>query len=585
MEIVGRTLLGKYKVERLLGQGGMGSVWLGTHVITGRQVAVKVLDDRFLANTAVVQRFGREARAASAIQHEGIVEVLDLDMTEEGVPFLVMEFLEGESLATRIERKGKLSEEETVRLGVQLLDALNAAHDRGVIHRDLKPDNVFVVPTGRRGERVKILDFGISSKNDEVTAKLTVTGSVLGTPHYMSPEQASGDQDLDRRADIYAAGVLLYECVVGQVPFDAPNYNKLLRTILEAKPISPIERGAMISRNVEAVILNAMHGDREERPPTANALKAALLAAHQTSPTDASRRNSRPPMSGSDEPRSSPEAAFVKSKSAPPPGSNPPSPASPSKDEAAVSSPRWDLSSLEASAPPPTASRSRSRLPAETPSSASASAFDDLVPVQAGKSKLEIDVAALETTKKARTSPPHGSPLPAPEPEARRSLPPRSLSPARSIPEAPPEEKPAPPPENPWSRLSPEVRRYILLGVGAAVLFGAAVFGVRSLVRPESVRTETEASLRAPVDVPDEPTLPSRDWVLVDVEGVPPGAQLRLDGLPGVNLPLRIRRGTTHTLEIRAPGYVDQRLEIQGVDGSRVRAEMRPMVGGGEIRP
>ncbi|MDQ3035883.1 MAG: serine/threonine protein kinase, partial [Myxococcota bacterium] len=279
MELAGRTLLGKYRIEGLLGQGGMGSVWKGAHLVTGRKVAIKVLDDRFLTNVNVVQRFGREARAASAIQHEGIVEVLDLDQTEEGHPFLVMEFLDGESLSARIERRGRLSQEEVVRFGTMLLEALEAAHQHGVVHRDLKPDNIYLVPAGRRGEIVKILDFGISSKDDETSAKLTMTGSVLGTPHYMSPEQAMGDTSLDRRVDIYGAGVVLYECLVGDVPFDAPNYNKLLRVILDDVPVPPSKRGAIVDRALEEVVLSAIAKDREQRPQTARALLERIRMA------------------------------------------------------------------------------------------------------------------------------------------------------------------------------------------------------------------------------------------------------------------------------------------------------------------
>jgi serine/threonine-protein kinase len=543
----------------------MGSVWLGRHVMTERQVAIKVLDERFLANAAVVQRFGREARAASAIQHEGIVEVLDLDMTEEGVPFLVMEFLDGESLAQRIERKGRLAEDELMRLSVQLLDALHAAHERGVVHRDLKPDNVFVVPAGRRGERVKLLDFGISSKVDEATAKLTVTGSVLGTPHYMSPEQASGEQDLDRRADIYATGVLLYECVVGKVPFDAPNYNRLLRTILEGNPASPIERGATISPALEAVILGAMNRQREKRPPTASALKQAMLAAHQG--VGLSNESSSPGSLAAQRRSSDRPPAAVPSQ--PPP-----------------SQPQWDLSSLEAStAAPPTASRSRSRLPMEP--SSTAAGLDDLGP-SAPAANLEIDLGALEATRKARTSTPPSSPRVSRVSREGREHGSATSSSGDSQPFGREDEAPLPPAVTigtRWAALEPQTRRWIIGTIGALVLFVVAVVVVRKLVRPDTVLTETVAALATSTPVADEtPSSGTRDWVLVDVQGVPPGAQLRLDGLPGINLPLRIRRGTTHVLEIRATGYADRRLEVHGEDGATLRAELVPLVGSGELR-
>ena len=219
----GQVLLGKYELTRMLGQGGMGEVWEGEHQLTGRRVAVKVLSESYLANKKVVARFGREARAASAVQHEGIVEILDQDRTAEGVPFLVMEFLEGESVGQRIKGRGKLSQAEALAIMLPLLEALDAAHQAGVIHRDLKPDNVFIMPGMRGQERIKILDFGISQKADEIEHRLTQEGSVLGTPHYMSPEQARGVGTIDVRVDVYAAAVMFYECVVGEVPFDAGN--------------------------------------------------------------------------------------------------------------------------------------------------------------------------------------------------------------------------------------------------------------------------------------------------------------------------------------------------------------------------
>jgi serine/threonine protein kinase len=273
---VGQTLCGKFRVEAMIGQGGMASVWQGTHIATGRRIAIKVLDDRFLGNAGVVARFGREARAASAVHHESIVDVMDLDRTEDGTPFLVMEFLEGETLTDRIERLGRLSEEDLIAIADPLLDAVHAAHEAGVVHRDLKPDNIMLVRAGRRGEKLKVLDFGISSKADEISS-LTTTGSLLGTPHYMSPEQAKGRTDIDARADVYAIGVLLYECAVGDVPFDADNYNALIQEILNTPPVPPRARGATISEAVEAVLMRAIAKDRNDRPVSADAMRERLL--------------------------------------------------------------------------------------------------------------------------------------------------------------------------------------------------------------------------------------------------------------------------------------------------------------------
>jgi serine/threonine protein kinase len=275
-------LLGKYELTGMLGKGGMGEVWEGEHTLTGRRVAVKILADNYLSNRKVVARFGREARAASSINHPGIVEILDQDNTPDGTPFLVMEFLEGESVGERIRKQGKLSQDEALAIMLPLLDALDAAHQAGIIHRDLKPDNALILPGQRGDERIKILDFGISQKADEIEHHLTQEGSVLGTPHYMSPEQARGEVGIDGRADVYAAGVMFYECIVGDVPFDAGNYNALLQIILGTPPPSPRSRGADISIAIEQVLLAAMDKKRDRRPPSARAFHDLLLEASVT---------------------------------------------------------------------------------------------------------------------------------------------------------------------------------------------------------------------------------------------------------------------------------------------------------------
>jgi serine/threonine-protein kinase len=322
-ERTGQILLGRYKLERLLGKGGMGSVWLASHLRTGRRVAVKLLEDRYLSNAAIVKRFGREARAASAIEHPGIVEVLDLDCTEDGVPFIVMELLEGETLAQHLESHGPLDQQQALDVFVPLLDALEAAHERGIVHRDLKPDNIFLLPPGAGGKRpVKILDFGISQKADEVRSHLTQTGAVLGTPHYMSPEQALGESDLDARADVYAAAVVLYECVVGDVPYDAANYNALLQAILRASPKRPRELGARVSVAFEDVILLAMEKDRDKRIGTAREFRERLVAAATGSVLPASRTVADRGASGAP----SPTAARVDGSASAPSESSAPAP-------------------------------------------------------------------------------------------------------------------------------------------------------------------------------------------------------------------------------------------------------------------
>jgi serine/threonine-protein kinase len=563
VELRGRTLLSKYRIEKLLGQGGMGSVWQGVHVLTGRKIAIKVLDERFLSNLNVVQRFGREARAASAIAHEGIVEVLDLDQTEEGVPFLVMEFLEGELLSKRIDRKGKLGQEELVRIGDMLLDALVAAHAAGVVHRDLKPDNIFLCPAGRRGEILKILDFGISSKNDEAQAKLTVTGSVLGTPHYMSPEQALGDAELDQRVDIYGAAVVFYECSVGDVPFDAANYNKLLRVILDDPAVAPRKRGADLSEPLEQVILKGMAKERDQRYGTATAFKTAWNEAA------AGRATARvAPAAGADDGVAARWAAA--GLSAPPPKRHTPS------GEHAMPAPGARTSSSHRMPRPaiatPPAQPAVARAP--EPPKGGLGAFDD---VASGGSALEFD----ETAMPARTSHVH---IPSPYPK-RASEPPPAPTPttaatgrhrAMSVP--PP--APAPTVEAPLS--PPWWRPWAIRGGAALVVFLLLVFGLRWLVRgtdPSDGSDVADTGVGASTDAPPQTRAATGDWVLIDITGLPPGARVRLDGLPGASLPLRVRRGSHHTVDLSAAGYVDRHLEIDGTASQTLRADMVAGVG------
>ena len=206
----GDLLAGKYRIERLLGRGGMGAVYLAENTALGRRVAIKVVrtdkgedgpDPELLA------RFRGEARAAAAIGHPGIIDVLDLGTTEDGTDFIVMEHLEGESLRDRLDRNIRLGLADVTQIGGELLDALAAAHDAGVVHRDLKPDNIFLV--ARPVPVTKILDFGISKLSRAEDASLTTTGRIMGTPHYMSPEQGRGAR-VGPPSDVYAAGAVLY---------------------------------------------------------------------------------------------------------------------------------------------------------------------------------------------------------------------------------------------------------------------------------------------------------------------------------------------------------------------------------------
>ncbi|MEC7525643.1 MAG: protein kinase [Myxococcota bacterium] len=629
MDLTGQTLVGKYEVESLLGVGGMGAVWRARHSLTGRKLAIKVLDEAYLKNEQVTRRFGREARVASSIQHPGIVEVLDLDQTESGVPFLVMEFLEGETLASRIERRGRLQQDEIVRLGRMLLDALDAAHTHNVVHRDLKPENIYVVPAGRRGELVKILDFGISQMYEEGEHKLTMTGSVLGTPHYMSPEQAMGEPDVDHRADVYAAGVVLYECAVGDVPFDAPNYNKLLRLILDSEPLPPRRREADISEAVERVILWAMEKDRGKRLASAREMYDWLARAEQGEavpyePRPSALAPSAPIPVGSGVKEGS--GAKAAGGTPRPVGGLPANPGVRSslvKPTAAEWRPSEPPSSLEVdidlevpdeesdwSISPTLAQRAKAISSAPPPSAPSsvpppADLGDDPLTPSTGRAlALELDETALRASKTPpamqpavgtssssggfRAQPAVGTAsssgqyravsssgsIPAPSSpgtvSAPHSIPPRvaELSGRFEAQEAPPPaERPA------WIR-------YALWGGGALALFVGLVFLVRWVVDPgvdeETLTPPPTVNTPTPDAPPESPRGPR--WVSIRVEGLPPAATMTLDGLP-VTTPFRVRHGGEHVVEIRADGYEDRRIEFDADRNRTLVARMRPAEG------
>ena len=279
--MVGETL-GSYKIARLIGKGGMGTVYLGEHTLLGRQAAVKVLRPEMCHRADLVTRFFNEARAASTVQHPGIVEVFDFGRRDDGHAFIVMELLQGESLGARLKRVGALSEAQAVSFGRQLCGGLTAAHAKGIIHRDLKPDNVFVVPDpiAIDGERLKILDFGIAKLAAEQpgAAMRTRTGALLGTPTYMSPEQCRGTGDIDHRSDIYSLGCILYTMICGRPPFVSDGMGEVLgKHIYEPVPLP--RTLVPISPALEGVILRALAKQPNARYSSGEELAAALERA------------------------------------------------------------------------------------------------------------------------------------------------------------------------------------------------------------------------------------------------------------------------------------------------------------------
>lgn len=278
----GEILDGRYRLESLLGEGGMGAVYTGSHLVTGRKVAVKFLLPELADNTEAVGRFYREARAATAIGSEHICEVLDMRPPEEGSPYLVMEYLDGETLKERLQR-GQMPLEEAVNAMLQVCEALYAAHKAGIVHRDIKPENVFLVAKEGRPPLVKLLDFGISKFSDKggEDHSLTRTGTVLGTPYYMSPEQASGERTVGPLSDIYAVGVMLYEVFTGTVPYDAESFSALVVKIVTETPLHPCQRNPNLPQAMGDLVMKAMARQSQVRFSSAKELAEAIRAVAQ----------------------------------------------------------------------------------------------------------------------------------------------------------------------------------------------------------------------------------------------------------------------------------------------------------------
>jgi len=271
------VLGGKYRLDSKLAEGGMGTVWIATNVVLESQVAIKVLLREHVHSPTAEARLLREARTAAQIGHPNIVQVFDFGKTDDGFPFIVMELLQGEDLGTRLERVWRISAMEAVRIMIPVVSAVAAAHAKGVVHRDLKPQNIFLTTDANGDEIPKVVDFGIAKANGwQHTPKLTMEGVVVGSPEYVSPEQARGQDDIDARADVWALCVTLYETVTGELPFRDENYNRLLRRIIEDDPVSIVSKGAG-DDELWAIVRKGLAKNRDERWQSAGELRDALV--------------------------------------------------------------------------------------------------------------------------------------------------------------------------------------------------------------------------------------------------------------------------------------------------------------------
>jgi serine/threonine protein kinase len=278
--MVGSTI-GGYKVESLLGAGGMGEVFVATHELMGKRVAIKVLREEHSRNDDVVGRFFREARAVTLLRHPSCVEVIDTGKLPDGRGYIIMELLAGESLRDRLKR-AKTTLPEQLSIGQQLTDVLGSAHEKGIIHRDLKPENIFLVSDDAAPARlrVKVLDFGVAKLTEPAGAgvpAMTNPNALIGTPAYMAPEQCKGAVYVDQQSDIYALGIILFEMACGRTPFLGPGFGDYLMGHLR-EPVPPPSSLATVDPRLEQTIVRALAKEKTDRQPTMRALGVELEA-------------------------------------------------------------------------------------------------------------------------------------------------------------------------------------------------------------------------------------------------------------------------------------------------------------------
>src|SRR5258707_5467746 len=297
--LTGKVLDGQYQIEALLGKGGMGAVYRARHILLGDRVAIKVLPPEMRSNTEWLRRFQREGQAARRFRHPNAVTVYDLRTSGDGTIYLVMEYVEGNTLDAELKKRGRFSPAEAVAVLTPIMSVLNAAHAMGVVHRDLKPENIMIGKPSTGGPPVvKLLDLGIAKLREVAgaektgTTALTMAGQMLGTPYYMSPEQwgelpVDGNSEIDGRADIYSLGIVFYELVAGRRPFSGLTLLELRREHVSVVPKSLHELDASVPEDFSSAIARAIAKDRSQRQASADELEQELrnaLAAEGIAP-------------------------------------------------------------------------------------------------------------------------------------------------------------------------------------------------------------------------------------------------------------------------------------------------------------
>jgi len=293
----GAVIADRYTLLRRIGEGGMASVWAATHVVTRKTVALKFLKPELAEKADLRQRFLREARAATAVRHPSVVQIHDVLELDDRSPVMVMDLLEGESLASRLAREGPLPLVEVARLLVPAVAAIGSAHALGIVHRDLKPENLFLVKGAADASELRVLDFGIAKltgvEGDAAqSAELTRTGSMLGTLYYMSPEQIYGERDVDHRSDLWALGVILYECLTGRRPTEGTNAGQVIKSITTGAFPALSSMAPDLPRDVTDLVARMLAQDRADRPQDVREVGAVLerFASGQTDAAGAAAR-------------------------------------------------------------------------------------------------------------------------------------------------------------------------------------------------------------------------------------------------------------------------------------------------------
>jgi eukaryotic-like serine/threonine-protein kinase len=276
---VGQTI-GNYKITAKLGEGGMGIVFLAEHPVIGKKVAMKAIHPELSRNAEVVSRFMIEAKSVNQIGHEHIVDISDFGTTSDGEFYFVMEYLQGQAMAERLKQVTKLPPAQALKIAAQVADALGASHEHGIIHRDLKPENIYLVARGANKDFVKVLDFGLAKltgRGDEKVSHKTRTGSVMGTPFYMAPEQCEGKASIDHRADIYSLGVILFEMLTGKVPFGGEGYGEIIVKHITAPAPSARSIVPELPAAIDALLYRAMTKNPDHRFQTMAEFRDAMM--------------------------------------------------------------------------------------------------------------------------------------------------------------------------------------------------------------------------------------------------------------------------------------------------------------------